>query len=91
MSEIAINDSIESQPDDELPSATTVALVQLALACGVVTEKVSATFGSSPMIANSPVPMPKPPQAGYVISAYALGVVIGAPVIAVLAAKMARR
>jgi DHA1 family inner membrane transport protein len=31
------------------------------------------------------------PQAGYVISAYALGVVIGAPVIAVLAAKMARR
>ncbi len=27
----------------------------------------------------------------YVISAYALGVVVGAPVIAVLAAKMARR
>ncbi len=32
-----------------------------------------------------------PSQAGYVISAYALGVVIGAPVIAVAAARMARR
>nr|WP_217705463.1 MFS transporter [Peristeroidobacter soli] len=31
------------------------------------------------------------PTAGHVISAYALGVVIGAPVIAVLAAKVARR
>ncbi|QXZ80233.1 MFS transporter [Rhizobium sp. L51/94] len=31
------------------------------------------------------------PEAGYVISAYALGVVIGAPVIAVLSAKLARR
>ncbi len=31
------------------------------------------------------------PTAGHVISAYALGVVIGAPVIAVLAAKLARR
>ncbi|MBO9097867.1 MFS transporter [Rhizobium sp. B230/85] len=31
------------------------------------------------------------PEAGHVISAYALGVVIGAPVIAVLSAKLARR
>src|ERR1700712_5892819 len=31
------------------------------------------------------------PDAGHVISAYALGVVVGAPVIAILAAKMARR
>ncbi|WP_284211709.1 MFS transporter [Methylobacterium brachythecii] len=31
------------------------------------------------------------PTAGHVISAYALGVVVGAPVIAVLAARMARR
>jgi DHA1 family inner membrane transport protein len=31
------------------------------------------------------------PTAGHVISAYALGVVIGAPIIAVLAAKLARR
>ena len=32
-----------------------------------------------------------PPTAGHVISAYALGVVLGAPLIAVLAAKLARR
>lgn len=31
------------------------------------------------------------PQAGHMISAYALGVVVGAPVIAVISAKMARR
>jgi DHA1 family inner membrane transport protein len=31
------------------------------------------------------------PQAGHIISAYALGVVIGAPVVAVLAAKLSRR
>src|ERR1700756_5712318 len=31
------------------------------------------------------------PTAGHVISAYALGVVVGAPVIAVLAAKLSRR
>src|SRR6202047_549129 len=31
------------------------------------------------------------PVAGHVISAYALGVVVGAPVIAVLAAKLSRR
>src|ERR1700743_210137 len=31
------------------------------------------------------------PTAGHVISAYALGVVVGAPLIAVLAARMARR
>jgi MFS transporter, DHA1 family, inner membrane transport protein len=31
------------------------------------------------------------PQAGHVITAYALGVVVGAPVISVLAAKMPRR
>jgi len=31
------------------------------------------------------------PQAGYVISAYALGVVVGAPLIAVLSAKVPRK
>lgn len=31
------------------------------------------------------------PEAGYVITAYALGVVIGAPIITVLAARITRR
>ncbi|MBB2751958.1 UNVERIFIED_ORG: DHA1 family inner membrane transport protein [Rhizobium aethiopicum] len=90
MSEIAINDSIGSQ-DEGLPSATTVALVQLALACGGfgIGTGEFAIMGLLPNVADTF--SVTTPQAGYVISAYALGVVVGAPVIAVLAAKMARR
>ncbi|EJC78558.1 arabinose efflux permease family protein [Rhizobium leguminosarum bv. trifolii WSM2297] len=90
MSEIAVNDSIDSR-DEGLPSATTVALVQLALACGGfgIGTGEFAIMGLLPNVADTF--SVTTPQAGYVISAYALGVVIGAPVIAVLAAKMARR
>jgi len=91
VSQIAVNDSIDTQPDDELPSATTVALVQLALACGGfgIGTGEFAIMGLLPDVAKTF--SVTTPQAGYVISAYALGVVVGAPVIAVLAAKMARR
>ncbi|MGR9344174.1 MFS transporter [Rhizobium leguminosarum] len=96
MSEIAANisvdsrDSVDSQ-DGELPSAMTVALVQLALACGGfgIGTGEFAIMGLLPNVADTF--SVTTPQAGYVISAYALGVVVGAPVIAVLAAKMARR
>ncbi|MGR9427451.1 MFS transporter [Rhizobium leguminosarum] len=96
MSEIAADisvdsrDSIDSQ-DEELPSAMTVALVQLALACGGfgIGTGEFAIMGLLPNVADTF--SVTTPQAGYVISAYALGVVVGAPVIAVLAAKMARR
>ena len=91
MSEIAANisvdsrDSIDSQ-DEELPSAMTVALVQLALACGGfgIGTGEFAIMGLLPNVAETF--SVTTPQAGYVISAYALGVVVGAPVIAVLAA-----
>nr|WP_206114542.1 MFS transporter [Rhizobium anhuiense] len=74
-----------------MPSATTVALVQLALACGGfgIGTGEFAIMGLLPNVAETF--SVTTPQAGYVISAYALGVVVGAPVIAVLAAKMARR
>ncbi len=90
MSEIAVNISVDSR-DEELPSATTVALVQLALACGGfgIGTGEFAIMGLLPNVAKTF--SVTTPQAGYVISAYALGVVVGAPVIAVLAAKMARR
>ncbi|PDS79944.1 MFS transporter [Rhizobium sp. L43] len=90
MSEITVNDSIDSQ-GEALPSATTVALVQLALACGGfgIGTGEFAIMGLLPNVAYTF--SVTTPQAGYVISAYALGVVVGAPVIAVLAAKMARR
>ncbi|WP_245410770.1 MFS transporter [Rhizobium sp. JAB6] len=82
---------LDTQTSLETPSRTAVALVTLALAVGSfgigtgefvimgLLPEVASTFGVTT------------PQAGHVISAYALGVVVGAPVIAVLAAKMARR
>lgn len=91
MSEIAVNDSIDSTPTVEAPSPMAVALVQLALACGGfgIGTGEFAIMGLLPNVAGTfSVTIP---QAGYVISAYALGVVIGAPVIAVLAARMTRR
>ncbi|MGC5780529.1 MFS transporter [Methylobacterium sp. NFXW15] len=66
-------------------------LVLLALAMG------GFAIGTTEFAAMSLLPDFAPdlgldaPTAGHVISAYALGVVVGAPVIAVLAAKVARR
>jgi DHA1 family inner membrane transport protein len=90
VSEIAADISIDSQ-NEELPSAMTVALVQLALACGGfgIGTGEFAIMGLLPNVAETF--SVTTPQAGYVISAYALGVVVGSPVIAVLAAKMALR
>jgi len=89
VSQIAV-DSIDV-PVAEAPSPMAVALVQLALACGGfgIGTGEFAIMGLLPNVAGTF--SVTTPQAGYVISAYALGVVIGAPVIAVLAAKMARR
>jgi DHA1 family inner membrane transport protein len=74
-----------------VPSPLAVALVQIALACGGfgIGTGEFAIMGLLPNVADTF--SVTTPQAGYVISAYALGVVVGAPVIAVLAAKMARR
>src|SRR5690242_1727388 len=66
-------------------------LVLLALAIG------GFAIGTTEFAAMSLVPYFAPDlgigatTAGHVISAYALGVVVGAPVIAVLAARLARR
>ncbi|NLS19133.1 MFS transporter [Rhizobium sp. P40RR-XXII] len=90
MSDISV-EALDSQAIIEAPSRTAIALVTLALAVGSfgigtgefvimgLLPNVADTFGVTT------------PEAGHVISAYALGVVVGAPVIAVLAAKMARR
>ncbi|MBB6483187.1 MFS transporter [Rhizobium lusitanum] len=90
MSDIAV-EVLDTQTSLETPSRTAIALVTLALAVGSfgigtgefvimgLLPEVADTFGVTT------------PQAGHVISAYALGVVGGAPIIAVLAAKMARR
>ncbi|MBB3568472.1 MFS transporter [Rhizobium sp. BK491] len=90
MSDIAV-EALDTQTALEAPSRTAIALVTLALAVGSfgigtgefvimgLLPNVADTFGVTT------------PEAGHVISAYALGVVVGAPIIAVLAAKMARR
>jgi DHA1 family inner membrane transport protein len=66
-------------------------LVILALACGGfgIGTGEFAIMGLLPDVARSY--LVTEPQAGYVISAYALGVVVGAPIIAVLAARVSRR
>ena len=68
-----------------------IALIELALAAGGfgIGTGEFAIMGLLPDVATSyGVTVP---QAGYVIAAYALGVVIGAPIIAILAARMTRR
>jgi MFS transporter, DHA1 family, inner membrane transport protein len=75
-----------ASPPDRHPG-----LVLVALAMG------GFAIGTTEFAAMSLVPDFAPdlgidaPTAGHVISAYALGVVVGAPIIAVLAAKVARR
>lgn len=73
------------------PKASHPALVILALAMGAF------AIGTTEFAAMSLVPFfardlgLTEPQAGHAISTYALGVVVGAPVIAVLGAKLSRR
>ncbi|OHT19591.1 MFS transporter [Edaphosphingomonas haloaromaticamans] len=73
------------------PPAVHPGLVMLALAMG------GFAIGTTEFAAMSLVPYFAPalgidaPTAGHVISAYALGVVVGAPIVAVLAARMPRR
>ena len=68
-----------------------IALIELALAAGGfgIGTGEFAIMGLLPDVATTyGVTVP---QAGYVIAAYAIGVVIGAPIIAVLAARLTRR
>lgn len=72
-------------------SPMAIALIEIALAAGGfgIGTGEFAIMGLLPEVADTyGVSVP---QAGYVITAYALGVVIGAPIIAVLSARMTRR
>ena len=90
MSDVAVDHLASSEITQE-PSKAAVALVTLALAVGGfgIGTGEFVVMGLLPDVAGAfDVTTP---QAGHVISAYALGVVIGAPVIAALAAKLSRR
>ena len=90
MSDIAI-DILDQETVAQAPTRSAIALVTLALAVG------SFGIGTGEFVIMGLLPDVaktfdvSTPEAGHVISAYALGVVVGAPVIAMLAAKMARR
>lgn len=83
--------SVLTPPADTRVSASTRRWAIIALALGGfgigTTEFVA--MGLLPNIADS-VHVSEP-TAGYLISAYALGVVVGAPLIAALTARMSRR
>jgi DHA1 family inner membrane transport protein len=73
------------------PRTTPVALVHFALAMGgfAIGTTEFATMSLVPYFANG-LGIDEP-TAGHVISAYALGVVVGAPLLAVLGARLSRR
>jgi MFS transporter, DHA1 family, inner membrane transport protein len=95
MSNAAVVDESSSANSLEVgsvpPSRLAVALIELALAVGSfgIGTGEFAIMGLLPNMAQE-FGITEP-QAGYAISAYALGVVVGAPIIAVLAAKLARQ
>src|SRR6218665_2640970 len=83
-------DSSASVAPAQLPRLAVI-LIELALAVGGfgIGTGEFAIMGLLPDVATTF--SVTTPQAGYVISAYALGVVVGAPVIAVIGAKVRRR
>ncbi len=95
MSDMAIAEearSAASSHDRAAPrSRIAVALIELALAVGSfgIGTGEFAIMGLLPNVAQEFGITT--PEAGYAISAYALGVVVGAPIIAVLAAKLPRQ
>jgi MFS transporter, DHA1 family, inner membrane transport protein len=78
-------------PTSATRSSTPVPLIILALACGAFGIGVGefAVMGLLPEIATGFGA--SVPDAGYAITAYAVGVVVGAPMIAIAAAKLSRR
>src|SRR4051812_7565023 len=88
VADCTLSDSALSPSSEATFSKLQIFLVVLALACGGfgIGTGEFAIMGLLPDVARSY--FVTEPQAGWVISAYALGVVVGAPVIAVLAARV---
>ncbi|ANY79988.1 MFS transporter [Microvirga ossetica] len=95
MSDMTVAEEVCPTAKDGAPavvqSRLAVALIELALAVGSfgIGTGEFAIMGLLPNLAQEF--NVTTPQAGHAISAYALGVVVGAPIIAVLAAKLARQ
>lgn len=79
----------EQRPRATRPQHVTVALLALAMGGFAIGTTEFVSMGLLPQLARGvDVSIP---QAGHAISAYALGVVVGAPTIAFLAARLPRR
>lgn len=91
MTDCSLSDNSRLAQTPATYSKLQVFLVVLALACGSfgIGTGEFAIMGLLPDVALTY--HVSEPQAGWVISAYALGVVVGAPVIAVAAARISRR
>jgi DHA1 family inner membrane transport protein len=91
VTDMAYSDALDPADTAARYSRLQVSLVLFALAVGgfAIGTGEFAIMGLLPNVAATF--SVSTPVAGYVISAYALGVVVGAPLIAVMAAKMARR
>jgi DHA1 family inner membrane transport protein len=87
---VAVQDVCASETESS-PSAFEITLIILALACGAFGVGVGefAIMGLLPQVAAGFATTV--PRAGYVITAYAAGVVVGAPLIAVAATQISRR
>lgn len=81
--------SVQEHPP--LPSKSTVAKMEAAMALGsfAIGTGEFAIMGLMPDIANNL--QLSEPQVGHAISAYALGVMVGAPTLAILGAKLLRK
>ena len=91
MTDCTLSDSASSTSRQAPYTKLQIFLVVIALACGGfgIGTGEFAIMGLLPDVARTY--FVTEPQAGWVISAYALGVVVGAPVIAMLAARVSRR
>jgi DHA1 family inner membrane transport protein len=92
VTDCTLSDSTLASPSTQAPvGKLQLFLVVLALACGGfgIGTGEFAIMGLLPDVAKTY--FVTEPKAGWVISAYALGVVVGAPLIAILAARVSRR
>jgi DHA1 family inner membrane transport protein len=83
--------TVETTPAPPVPSSRLAVLAIVALALGgfAIGTSEFVTMGLLPDIADGV--RASIPSAGHLVSAYALGVVVGAPVIAALGARLPRR
>ncbi|TLP65057.1 MULTISPECIES: MFS transporter [Pseudomonas] len=83
--------SVHESPPPALPSTSTVVKMEAAMALGsfAIGTGEFAIMGLMPDIANN-LHLSEP-QVGHAISAYALGVMVGAPSLAILGAKLLRK